>query len=179
MTLKTFFLQKFYQKEFKNIKQEFTDIFPFVKELKIKYIKMADEHTLFLSIKEYDSNDWIHQNQISSGMFSTFLHLIEIHLAPEGAVILIDEFENSLGINCMPSTADFINEYSAKLQFIVTSHHPYIINEISWKNWKIVKRKGGSVRVINSTDISELETASTLEKYVRLINLPAYEEGIG
>ena len=112
-------------------------------------------------------------------MFNIFLHLVEVHLAPDEAVILIDEFENSLGINCMPSASDLITEYSAKLQFIVTSHHPYIINEISWKNWKIVKRKGGRVRVINSTDIPELETASTLEKYVRLINLPAYEEGIG
>ncbi len=179
MPLKTFFLQKFHQKEFKHIKQEFTDIFPVVKELKINRIRKAGEYRLFLSIKEHGSNDWIHQNQLSSGMFSTFLHLIEIHLAPEGAVILIDEFENSLGINCMPSTADFINEYSANLQFIVTSHHPYIINEISWKSWKIVKRKGGRVRVINSTDIPELETTSTLEKYVRLINLPVYEDGIG
>ncbi|MCP4108794.1 MAG: ATP-binding protein [Desulfobacteraceae bacterium] len=186
MPLKTFFLQEFYQKEFEDIKQEFTDVFPSVKELKIDHIRKESEYIIrkeseyifFLSIKEHDSNDWIHQTEMSSGMFSTFSQLIEIYLAPDGAVILIDEFENSLGMNCMPSASDLLNEYSAKLQFIVTSHHPYIINEISWKNWKIVKRKGGSVRIINSADIPELETASTLEKYVRLINLPAYEEGI-
>lgn len=178
MPLKAFFLQKFYQKEFKNIKEEFIEVFPFVKELKINHIIKAGEYRIFLAIKEKDSIDWIPQSQISSGMFNIFLHLIEIHLAPDGAVILIDEFENSLGTNCMPVAADLINEYSNKLQFIITSHHPYIINEISWKNWKIVKRKGGKVTVVNSTDIPELETTSTLEKYVRLINLPIYEEGI-
>jgi predicted ATP-dependent endonuclease of OLD family len=179
MPLKIFFLQEFYHKEFNNIKQEFTDIFPFVKELKIHDIRKAGEHTLFLSIKEHDSNDWIDQSRLSSGMLNIFEHLAGIHLAPAGAVVIIDEFENSLGINCMPGAADFINEYATKLQFIVTSHHPYIINEISWKNWKIVQRKGGRVSVIDSTAIPALETASTLEKYVRLINLPAYEEGIG
>jgi len=178
MPLKAFFMQKFYQFEFKNIKQKFIDIFPFVKELKISHIIKSGQYNLFLSIKENGSNEWIHQPQISSGMFSTFLHLIEIHMAPDETVILIDEFENSLGINCMPSTAEFINDYSNRLQFIVTSHHPYIINEISWKNWKKVKRKGGYVRVISSTDISALQTTSTLEKFITLINLPEYEEGI-
>jgi len=178
MPLKAFFLQKFYKNEFKNIKQKFIDIFPFVKELKINYGKKAGEYRVFLSIKENDSKEWIHQPQISSGMFSTLLHLIEIHLAPDGTVILIDEFENSLGINCMPSTADFINDHSNRLQFIITSHHPYIINEISWKSWKIVKRKGGNVRVINSADIPELQTTSTLDKFITLINLPVYEKGI-
>ena len=176
---KTYFLQKFYPKEFNTIKHAFIDIFPFIKEFKIAHIKKAGEHTLFLSIKEHDSNDWIDQSRLSSGMLNIFEHLAGIHLAPAGAVVIIDEFENSLGINCMPGAADFINEYATKLQFIVTSHHPYIINEISWKNWKIVQRKGGRVSVIDSTAIPALETASTLEKYVRLINLPAYEEGIG
>lgn len=176
--LKVFLTQKHFPGVFKRIKQEFSDIFPFVEDLKIEEIKKTGRYRLFLTIKEYGSDTWIPQSRLSSGMLSTFLQLVELNLAPDGAVILIDEFENSLGINCISSAADLINEYSSKLQFIITSHHPHIINEISWKNWKIVTRKGGDVRVINSTDIPELETSSTLEKYIRLINLPTYEQGI-
>jgi hypothetical protein len=64
------------------------------------------------------------------------------------------------------------------MQFILTSHHPYIINNIPWKTWQLVTRKGGYVRVTNATQIPHLQTASSMEKFIQLINLPEYEEGI-
>ncbi|MFN7657597.1 MAG: hypothetical protein ACK5P3_05520, partial [Dolichospermum sp.] len=44
-----------------------------------------------INIKEKRVNDWI--ENISSGMLKTFMYISELSLSPEGAVILIDEFE--------------------------------------------------------------------------------------
>jgi predicted ATPase len=115
---------------------------------------------------------------MSSGMFRTLVHLVDISLAPPGSVILIDEFENSLGINCMPELTDFVMSKAALMQFILISHHPYIISKIPYKTWKLVRRKGGEVSVINATDIPQLQTGSRLNKFIQLANLPEYEEGI-
>jgi hypothetical protein len=38
------------------------------------------------------------------------------------------------------------------LQFIATSHHPYIINNIPYEYWKIVTRKGGHISIRNASD---------------------------
>ena len=48
-------------------------------------------------------------------------------LWPDGSVILIDEFENSLGVNCLDEITEDVVKESRRLQFILTSHHPYII----------------------------------------------------
>ncbi|MCK5719131.1 MAG: ATP-binding protein [Thiomargarita sp.] len=178
MLVRAFFLQKFYQKQFKELKEKFIDIFPFVEDIAIRNVRIMNETHLFFEIKEYSLRDWIYQDKISSGMFRTLAYLIEISLAPEGSVILIDEFENGLGINCMPGTADFILDREIESQFILTSHHPYIIHNIPWENWQIVTRQGNKVKVTRATDIHELDTASSLDKFTQLINLAEYEEGI-
>ncbi|MFN6033676.1 MAG: hypothetical protein ACK48B_06445, partial [Dolichospermum sp.] len=52
-------------------------------------------------------------------------------------------------VNCIDSVTDLILE-NRDLQFFITSHHPYIINNISPAYWKIVTRTGGLVSVKNS-----------------------------
>jgi len=115
---------------------------------------------------------------ISSGMMKTLLHLFEIALAPKGSVIMIDDFENSMGQNCLPQLTDYILRYSNDIQFILTSHHPYVINNIPTKWWKIVTRKGSEVTVKDADSIPALQTASKLDKFTLLMNLKEYEEGI-
>jgi predicted ATPase len=101
-----------------------------------------------------------------------------VSTAPAGSVIVIDEFENSLGINCMPELTDFILDKAIERQFILTSHHPYIIHNIPWNKWQIVSRHDSDVKVTYAPDIPELDTASSLDKFTQLINLPEYEGGI-
>jgi len=48
-------------------------------------------------------------------------------------------------------TDDLIHE-NKTLQFIATSHHPYIINNIPYEYWKIVTRQGGHIRICNASD---------------------------
>jgi hypothetical protein len=47
----------------------------------------------------------------------------------------------------MDVLADDLIHENKTLQFIVTSHHPYIINNIPYEYWKIVTRHGGNIMV--------------------------------
>ncbi|MDV2999866.1 MAG: hypothetical protein N5P05_001472 [Chroococcopsis gigantea SAG 12.99] len=51
------------------------------------------------------------------------MYISQLYLAPDNSIILIDEFENSLGVNCLDSVTELVLNNN-KLQFIITSHHP-------------------------------------------------------
>ena len=55
-------------------------------------------------------------------------------------LVLIDEFENGLGVNCIDVLAELLLTEREDLQFIITSHHPKIINGIDAPKWKIIDR---------------------------------------
>jgi predicted ATPase len=170
--IKAYLLQKLFPKEFKKIRDTYIEIFPNVEDIRVEVRQgTSDEYGLLFEIKEIALEKWIPQNRISSGMLRTLVHLVEILTAPEESVIVIDEFENSLGINCMPELTEFILERSPELQFILTSHHPYIINSIPWTNWQVVSKVKSKIIARKTTDIPELETASSLDKFTQLIDL--------
>ncbi len=143
----------------KIIKHRYIDIFPFVED--IKYAPLKDGLTPsimkdvpFIQIKEQGVDDWVISSSISSGMYRTLMHLSELYLCPKNSVILIDEFENSLGINCIDElTMDLLTSNDRNIQFILTSHHPYIINKINFKNWQIVTRNGSVVTTRNADKV--------------------------
>jgi hypothetical protein len=176
--LKLALIARHFPKLFEKIKLKFLDIFPHVENVKIEAVE-DNENPSFtrfpIQIKEKGVNDWIFQNNISSGMLKTLIHISELYLSPEGSVILIDEFENSLGINCIDVVTDLIME-NRNIQFILTSHHPYIINNIGMEHWKIVTRKGGLVTVIDAKDLNLGK--SKHKAFTQLINLEEYSEGI-
>ncbi|OKH37122.1 hypothetical protein NIES2119_14990 [[Phormidium ambiguum] IAM M-71] len=165
---------------FQKIKNNFIEIFPQVQDIQIKPIEgedlpsfLADNPIVY--IKEIGVNDWIAQNRISSGMFRTLMHISELYLCADGSVILIDEFENSLGVNCIDVLTELLLE-NRILQFIITSHHPYIINKISMEHWKIVTRQGGVVTARDAKDFNLGK--SRHQAFMQLINLEEYAEGI-
>ncbi len=175
--LKVYYLRKYFPQIFDDIKETYIEIFPSVKEIRVNVNKQSDKnYNLLLEIQEHGLEKWIPQYRISSGMYVTLTYLIEITTAPEGSVFVVDEFENSLGINCMPQLTDFILDKSPNLQFILTSHHPYIINNIPWKTWQLVSRTNGTIRTRKAIDIPTLNTASSLDKFTQLINLLEHEE---
>ena len=176
--LKLALIARHLPKLFEKIKFKFIDIFAHVENIKIEAVE-DNENPSFtrfpIQIKEKGVKDWIFQNHISSGMLKTLVHISELYLSPEGTVILIDEFENSLGINCIDVVTDLIME-NRNIQFILTSHHPYIINNIGMEHWKIVTRKGGIVTVIDAKDLNLGK--SRHQAFMQLINLEEYSEGI-
>jgi ABC-type dipeptide/oligopeptide/nickel transport system ATPase component len=163
---------------FKSIKDTFISIFPFVEDLKFTARENDNSFNqskqMKLQLKENGVENWVSQGDISAGMLKTFIYIAELYLSPEGSVILIDEFENSLGINCIDAVTDILTERQ-DLQFIITSHHPYIINNIPMGYWKIVTRKGGVVTVKSAEDFNL--GRSKHQAYLQLINkLERYNE---
>lgn len=165
---------------FQQIKYRFMDIFSQVEDIQLKPVEEEDiplalaDYPL-VHIKEKGVNNWIPQSRISSGMFRTLMHVSELYLCAEGSVILIDEFENSLGVNCIDVLTELLLA-NRNLQFIITSHHPYIINKISMEYWKIVTRRGGVVTTRDAKDFNLGK--SRHQAFMQLINLEEYSEGI-
>jgi len=88
--------------------------------------------------KEADM-DWMDASCLSDGMLKTLSYLTELVTAPSGSILLIDEFENGLGLNCL---SPLLEEILARddVQVILSSHHPYVINNIPADHWLIISR---------------------------------------
>jgi len=187
--VKAYISQEDYPDKFQIIKDKYSEILDTVCDVRLGKLRELDPSNaddahpsevdwLAIGVKEYSVNGWITNQRLSSGMLRVFVHLVELEMAPSGTVIVIDEFENSLGVNCLPELIDRFLERSNELQFIFTSHHPYIINNVPSKWWKIVTRKGSTVTVLDEASIPALKTDSAHEKFILLMNLKEYEEGI-
>jgi hypothetical protein len=164
---------------FDRIKSNFIEVFPQVENLAITKQTLLGEkvsYVFFIELKEIGVDKSITQSNLSMGMLKTLAHIVEIYLLAEGSVLLIDEFENSLGVNCIDMVTELLNDRK-DIQFIITSHHPYIINKIPMQYWKIITRKGSIVTATDATDYEEL-SGSRHKLFTQLINLPDYTEGI-
>ncbi|MGV0828338.1 AAA family ATPase [Empedobacter brevis] len=163
---------------FNIIVDRFKDVFNQIEDVKVESIIDNELPSFFgetsiIQIKEYDVDYWIPHYRMSSGMLRTLIHIAEMYLWKEGTVILIDEFENSLGVNCIDVlTEDLINNTN-NIQFIATSHHPYIINKIPTDYWKIVNRNGGKISTFNAKD-ARIEK-SHHDNFILLTNNPFYK----
>jgi ABC-type Na+ transport system ATPase subunit NatA len=172
---------KCFPEVFNQIKYRFTNIFPQVEYIKLEPVK--EKRLPFLAagfpllyIKEKGVDNWIFQKSISSGMYKTLMQITDLYLLPDNSLVLIDEFENSLGVNCIDVLTEDLLSDRRGMQFILTSHHPYIINNIDLTDWKIVTRKGGIVRV---KDAEQLHLGrSKHQAFIQLMNLDEYREGI-
>jgi predicted ATPase len=94
------------KKIFNTIKQRFTDVFPWVEDIQFAPLIKNKEVEPLLQIKENGVAEWINETQISAGMLKVLFKIAALYLAPEGSVFLIDEFENSLGPNCIDELTD-------------------------------------------------------------------------
>jgi ABC-type transport system involved in cytochrome c biogenesis ATPase subunit len=181
---KLLILSKIDNRVFTLLKQRFISIFPNVEDIEVRLdepksdntsVILKDYQVLSIQIKEKNVKNWITQFRISSGMFRTLIQLSELYLCTEGTVFLIDEFENSLGINCINEITNDILASRRQLQFILTSHHPYIIDAISFNNWKLVTRNGG---VIKTHNIDKFNIGKSKHSaFMQLLQLEEYQTG--
>lgn len=158
------------------IKERYFSIFPQVEDVRIGFFDSDDDELVSIEIREHGVDEWIAQSDISSGMYRSLLQIAELYLCASGSVILMDEFENSLGVNCIDELTNDILDNERHIQFILTSHHPYIINNIPLSNWKIVTRKGGMVSVKNASAYRLGE--SSHDAFIQLIQLDEYTNGV-
>lgn len=174
---KLYVITKFYPELLKQITAVFSGIFPNVFQLSFKptnriiSTKEGNIRGLYiLNFEEKGIEGSLSQPSMSSGMYRTLIHICELYLSPKGTVFLYDEFENSLGINCIDEITDLILNSENEYQFILTSHHPYIINNIPAEYWKLVTRHGGEVKISNVYDEGIIDKNSKHEVFTQLIN---------
>ena len=60
------------------------------------------------------------------------------------------------------------------IQFFITSHHPYIINEIPTNNWYIFHREGMQVSIMYGEEVSDRFGKSKQRAFIQLINDPFF-----
>lgn len=151
------------------IKKQYKRIFDDIDDVKFEN---SEEFALAHCIKIKIHDRWIEQPNISSGMLKTLACLIDIDTLTNNYVVIIDEIENSLGVNCLDEVCAAIQYERNDLQFIVTSHHPYIINQIDISSWQIVKRKDNVISTVSAEEAGLLESHHAA--YDKLQNLLKY-----
>ena len=174
---KALLLSEQFPEAFSGVQEAFRDAFPSVEKL-MATRDIRPWPDVLPKLEAIEAGTVIPFVVLSSGMQRYLSFLIHLSFAPRGTVVLIDELEASFGINCLPAATDFLMSRAPDLQLILTSHHPYIIEQIPMRHWKVVTRKGSRVRVLDSADIPALQKSSHLDAFLRLINLPEYNQGI-
>lgn len=162
---KKFFYDTLYIKIFDAIKELFMEIED------IDVIEYEQREVFLLSMQVYGKK--LIQHEISNGMLKTIYYIVELYTMASDSLIMIDEFENGLGVNCIDLLSETLLTARDDLQFIITSHHPKIINSIGMEKWKIIDRNISTV--INSDYIKYEIGDSQNNAYFNLINRWEYE----
>ena len=154
----------------------YVKIFDAVKELfmEIEDIDVEEDavrEMYLVSIQVYGKK--LLQQDISNGMLKTIYYIVELFTMSEDSLVLIDEFENGLGVNCIDVLSELMLSERDDLQFIITSHHPKIINAIDKNKWKIIDREGSIVK--NSSSLSYGIGNSQHDAYFNLLNRWEFE----
>lgn len=176
-------MKRCFPEKYRKIVEAFKDVFPQVQEI----VELApgsitglpnDPNLIILGIKEKWTKDPIPLPHISSGMLKVLLIITDLETIPDDAIYLIDEYENSLGVNAIDFFPDLMIQHQDRIQFFLTSHHPYLINKIPLENWYIFARQGREVKVKFGPELKDRYGQSKQQAFIQLINDPFYREGI-
>jgi predicted ATPase len=165
------------KKKFTEIVEAFCEVFPSIEEVIISRQSsnfFQDQPVILLKEKGVPSR--FKEYDLSSGMRRTLMHLARLALWPDGTLILVDEFENSLGSNCIDAVAQQLLGSRRRLQFIITSHHPYIINAIPINRWKVIARDKGIIKNFTPEQLG-LDDSTKHESFLQLINTDVFKFG--
>lgn len=160
------------------IKQDYIEIFPQVQDAWVRTPLGGDMLEVYIEINSENISIIISQSDISSGMFRALMMIVELYLCHEESLFLMDEFENSLGFNCLDKMFELIENkaYNQENQFILTTHNPYIIRNADLSAIKIVTRKGNKIIVKNAMDLGLAD--SVQDNFFKIINLKEFREGV-
>jgi len=169
---------------YKAVSENFMAAFPFVRGTEMQDLSKVAPHIKFpveisvFCIRERNFDSWIPLTELSSGMQKILLILTDTMTIPDGGIYLIDEYENSLGISAIDFFPDFMLTLEKDIQFLISSHHPYIINEIPPRNWYLFHRIGTRVTIMHGEELEARFGKSKQKAFVQLINDSFYVEGV-
>lgn len=168
--LKLYLAKIHYSDIYNQIASTINDIFPEIED--IDMVEDTDRDYYCVQISVY--NKKIFQRDISNGMLKTIYFIIELYTAAENSLIMIDEFENGLGINCVDFITSLLLEERSDIQFIITSHNPKIIDNIDYTSWRIIER---NKNIIHNYDCNSPGYAfdNRHDAYYNLVNKWSYE----
>ena len=179
-----YYLKEMHSERYKLIIDYYTTIFPFIESCSIHPIKRprvkisTGEESFAFHIKERKVGQHIPLQELSSGMQKVLLILVDVLSVPNDILYIIDEYENSLGVNAIEFLPDLLASHGQNNQFIITTHHPYLINNMPMDRWQILHRTGSHVNIMPGTTLVEKYGKSKQQAFIKLINDPFYTEGI-
>lgn len=162
--IKIYIAKNYYPDLYDRIFDAVKDIFIEIEDIDVE--EDAAREICLVSIQVYGKK--LLQDDISNGMLKTIYYIVELYTMAENALVLIDEFENGLGVNCIDVLSELILNEREDLQFIITSHHPKIISSIEKEKWKIIQRDAETVK--NCTSEEYGIGNSQHDAYFNLIN---------
>lgn len=183
LAFKLYLAEKQHPDIFDAVKENILNLFDYIDDLrfaqppflsKIHFNPVPEMETL--QLKERGADQWICVWDFSSGVKRALEVVAAIELSPQNAVFLFDEVENSFGVNCLDGIVNIITSHKNTSQFILSSHHPYIINNIPPGSWRLVSRKKN---VVSANPVFEdISSFSKHDEFIKLVNLKQYTDGI-
>lgn len=172
VAMKIFITKQYYEEMYVKIFDAVKELFIEIEDIDV--VEDEEREMYLVAIQVYGKN--LLQHDISNGMLKTIYYLVELFTMSKDSLVLIDEFENGLGVNCIDLLSDMLLHERKDLQFIITSHHPKIINGIEKNKWKIIDRDCKTVKNSDSNDYGIGN--SQHDAYFNLINRWEYERKI-
>lgn len=183
VSAKMFLLKESFPDLFELAVATFKAVFPSITDCEIRMIRSAsvniDVHgpVPAFYVKEKGVSRWIGLHELSSGMQKVLLIVTDIITLPKGSIYMIDEYENSLGVNAIDFLPQFLLDHGEDAQIIITTHHPYLINSMPIKCWRVFKREGSKVSIKKGEEFEEKYGKSKQQAFIQLINDPFYAAG--
>lgn len=169
--LKLYITKIHYADIFVKILDTVKDIFPEIENIDIVEDLTKDRYCVQITVY----NQKLYQGDISNGMLKSIYFIIELYTASENSLFMIDEFENGLGMNCITALSDLLLEERQDLQFIITSHHPKIIGNIDYSNWKIIEREKNVIKNFDCNDDGYEVGGNRHDAYFKLMDKWKFE----
>lgn len=179
LNIRLYILKEKFKDKFDVIVSEYKSIFPSIEDFTFidgsKYLATTNKSNIpVLAIKERHVDLPIPLHELSSGMQKVLLILTDVLTMHEGSIYIIDEYENSLGVNAINFLPGYLAEYGGKLQFLITSHHPYLINNMPVSSWHVFHRVGSEVTIKSGEELQKKYGKSKQDAFIQLLNDPLY-----
>jgi energy-coupling factor transporter ATP-binding protein EcfA2 len=121
----------------------------------------ADNSIIMLAVTEEDRNAILFQSQMSQGMFRALFILIKVEffiLKKMPVTILIDDIGEGLDFDRSTKLIKLLIELAEKndnIQLIMSTNDRYVMNNVPFKYWQVIERKGGECKVYNYQNSKE------------------------
>lgn len=169
VALKLYIAKRYYYELYIKIFEAVKELFIEIEDIDVEEDSIREMY--LVSIQVYGKK--LLQHDISNGMLKTIYYIVELFTMSKDSLVLIDEFENGLGVNCIDLLSELMLSERNDLQFIITSHHPKIINAIDKDKWRIIDRDNCIVK--NSGSLDYGIGNSQHDAYFNLINRWEFE----